>query len=222
MACRIVCVVNQKGGTGKTTITMQLAGTLAARGYAVMVVDADEQGTALRWSAAAAEDRPFPARVVNLAAAGPALHLELRKHIAGCDFVLVDCPSNVLSPASASALLVSDLALVPLSPSAPDMWAVLAVQKLIVGAQVNNPDLKVLIVPTRVQHTALSRDTLQAYASLGWPVSRTALGLRTAYQQSALDGTTVFELGRGAKTAQQELGELVDEVLEHLAIEAAA
>jgi chromosome partitioning protein len=202
---------------------MQLAGALAKRGHAVLVVDADEQGTALRWSAAATQERPFPARVINLAAAGPALHLELRKHVAtGCDFVLVDCPSNVLSPASASALLVSDLALVPLSPSAPDMWAVLALQKLIQGAQVNNPDLRVLVVPTRVQHTALSRDTLAAYASLGWPVTRTVVGLRTAYQQSALDGSTVFELGRNAKRAQEELSELVDEVLEHLTKETVA
>jgi len=48
MAAKVVAVVNQKGGSGKTTLTMQLAGTLAKRGVKVLVVDADSQGTATR------------------------------------------------------------------------------------------------------------------------------------------------------------------------------
>ena len=49
MAARIITVANQKGGAGKTTLTMSLAGALASSGNKVLVVDADPQGTALQW-----------------------------------------------------------------------------------------------------------------------------------------------------------------------------
>lgn len=47
---RVFCVTNLKGGTGKTTTSVFLAHALAAAGRSVMLVDADPQGSALRWS----------------------------------------------------------------------------------------------------------------------------------------------------------------------------
>ena len=46
---RIIALVNQKGGPGKTTLTMHLAGALSRRRAKVLVVDADPQATATRW-----------------------------------------------------------------------------------------------------------------------------------------------------------------------------
>ena len=69
MAAKIIAVVNQKGGSGKTTVSMQLAGALARRKNKVLVVDADPQGTATRWAASALDETPFPASVVGLSAA---------------------------------------------------------------------------------------------------------------------------------------------------------
>jgi chromosome partitioning protein len=81
MSAQIVAVVNQKGGSGKTTLAMQLAGTLGKRDERVLVVDADPQGTATRWAASASDGTPFPAAVVGLSAAGGRIHREVAKFI---------------------------------------------------------------------------------------------------------------------------------------------
>ena len=113
MAARIITVLNFKGGSGKSTISMHLAGTLARRGAKVLVVDADPQGTSLRWAASADESKPFPASMAGLGAAGSKVDMEIRKYVGDYEFIIVDCPPAVDSPIPLSALSVSDLGLVP-------------------------------------------------------------------------------------------------------------
>src|SRR5712692_1013046 len=89
MPAKIIAVVNQKGGVGKTTLVMQLAGALTRRGRTVLVVDADPQGTATRWAVAAPEGLPFPAAVVGLSAAGSKVHREVAKFTDAYDIILI-------------------------------------------------------------------------------------------------------------------------------------
>src|SRR5260363_310118 len=83
---------NQKGGCGKTTISMQLAGALGKDDCRVLVVDADPQGTATRWAANAEDDKPFPAAISGLGAAGGKVHREIKKYVGEYDYILIDCP----------------------------------------------------------------------------------------------------------------------------------
>ena len=53
MTAKIIAIVNEKGGAGKTTTSMQLAAGLALEGLRVLVVDSDPQQTAMAWAAAA-------------------------------------------------------------------------------------------------------------------------------------------------------------------------
>ena len=78
---KIIALVNQKGGPGKTTITMHLAGTLARRGFKVLVVDADPQGTATRWAASAPDEAAFPTNIAGLAGADVKLHREVKNSL---------------------------------------------------------------------------------------------------------------------------------------------
>ena len=61
MSAYIITLASKKGGSGKSTAAMVLAGTFGIRGKRVLVVDTDEQGSCLMYGRAAPEDRPFPA-----------------------------------------------------------------------------------------------------------------------------------------------------------------
>lgn len=83
----------------------------------MLVVDADPQATATRWAATAEDNKPFPATVVGLSAASAKVHREVRRFVEDYKYIIVDCPPAADSPVPQSALLVADLALVPLIPS---------------------------------------------------------------------------------------------------------
>jgi len=217
MAAKIISVGNQKGGVGKSTVTMQLAGSLSRRGFKVLVVDADEQATATRWSAMS-EEKPFPANVVGLAASGAKLHRELQKFIDQYDFILVDCPPSVSSPTPQSAFLVSDLVLIPTRPSLADIWAVQETIKLIERAKAVNDGVRAAILLNAKQpNTQLGRDAAEILEGFDAVLLKTTFHLRQAYAQSIVLGGTVHDVP-GGKPAQVEVEELTTEVLELLGL----
>ncbi|RFF27245.1 MULTISPECIES: ParA family partition ATPase [unclassified Wenzhouxiangella] len=208
----IVTITNQKGGCGKTTVAMGLAGTLGLRGHKVLVVDADVQATASRWAFAAEEGKPFPATVTGLAAAGSKLHQQVRKYVGDYDYIVIDTPPAVESSAPQSALLISDLAMMPVIPSPPDLWAAQGILRLIQAAQVVNDQLEALLLPNMVPRTVLGREALEALDAFELPVFETGLGQRTAYREASISGVAIQALGRRASQATMELDALSDEV----------
>ena len=217
MAVKLIAILNQKGGAGKTTICMQLAGSLSGLGR-VLVVDGDEQGTATRWAASASDEQPFPAAVIGLAAAGAKIHREIRKHLDAYDFILIDCPPSVSSPVPQSALLVADLALVPIVPSPADLWAATGTRELIERASIVNESLQALLVPNMVPHTKLGDEVLATFQDMEIPLSETRLRLRTVYRESAVYGDIVHNMGARGRDAAREIDALRDEVLQRLGV----
>jgi chromosome partitioning protein len=214
MAAKVVTVVNQKGGLGKTTLTMQLAGTWAKRGVKVLVVDADSQGTATRWSSSAPEDTPFSAAVIGLSAAGNKVHREVAKFTDDYALIMIDCPPAVESPVPQSALLIAALALVPIIPSPPDLWAAVGIRQLIETLNTINKDLQARLVINNLEpRTSLAKEALDILPELGIPLLKTILHHCTAYRQSAVFGGMVHHLGRKATPAIKEIEALADEVL---------
>lgn len=214
MTAKIITVANQKGGSGKTTVAMQLAGTLARRNSKVLVIDADPQGTATRWAASADDEKPFPARVAGLSAAGGKVHREAKKFIEDYDYLVIDCPPAVDSPVPQSALLVSDLVLVPVIPSPADLWAATGIQRLIDNVQNLNEGLQSRLVANMCQpNTNLAKDALDLLKDFGIPLADAHLHLRTVYRRSAVFGGTVHDEGSSAKSAIVEIERLADEAL---------
>jgi chromosome partitioning protein len=214
MTAKIIAVCNQKGGSGKTTLSMQLAGTLARRKNKVLVVDADPQGTATRWAASADDENPFPASVIGLSAASEKVHREVKKFVADYDFIVIDCPPAADSPVPQSALLIADLALVPIIPSPLDLWASVGIRQVIENVSDINETLIARLVVNQCQpKTNLAKDTLEVLPEFGIPVCKNYLRQRTAYRQSAVFGQTVQDFGSKAKDAIQEIEALTKEVL---------
>lgn len=215
---KIISVANQKGGAGKSTLSMLLAGVCAQRGWKVLVVDADPQATATRWASAAPEDEPFPATVCGLAAAGEKIHREVRKYVGDFDMIFIDCPPAVESPVPLSSFMIADLVLVPVLPSPADVWATRAIEALITNAQDFNESLQARIVPNRVKENAtIARESLKFIRNnFKLQCTRSMLGDRTAYQQSVAMGTIVSRLK--ASKAAGEVDILADELLDLLGL----
>lgn len=217
MQAKIIAVVNQKGGAGKTTVAMQLAGTLGRRGYKVLVVDADPQATSSRWAASADDSKPFPATVVGLSAAQGKLHREVKKLITDYDYIVIDGPPAADSPIAQSALMIADLALVPVIPSPLDIWASVGIRKAIEDAADINENLKSRLVVNQCQpNTSLTKDILDLLPEFGIAMAQSQFHQRTVYRQSAVFGQTVQDFGAKALFAIQEVEMLCDEVLDLL------
>lgn len=210
---RIVVLANQKGGPGKTTLTMCLAGELGRRGHRVLVADADPQRTATRWAASAPAASPFPAKILATSGDSTRLRAELRSELRNYDYILVDCPPSAESPISHSALLVADLAIVPVIPSPPDLWAGLAIRQVIAGVAQVRPDLKVrLVVNQRKAGTRLASKTRDLLPEYGIPVLNTQVGDREAFRHAAAGGLPIGAVPR-AQLAQAEIFGLTHEIL---------
>jgi chromosome partitioning protein len=216
MAARIITVANQKGGSGKTSVTMVLAGSLAHRGYKVLVVDADPQGTATQWAGAAAEDKPFPAMVIGLASARGKLPQMIKPMLGDYDYIVIDCPPSVDEQSSQSALLISDLCLMPLQPTPADMWSAVGILGLVAKAQVLNPELKAYGVPNRVTASSLGKQVLGIMQENGIELLNSKLANRTSYQEATIRGSTPQRMGAAHKLAAAEVESLVDEIFEKM------
>lgn len=212
MTARIITVANQKGGAGKTTLTMSIAGALVSTGSKVLVVDADPQGTATQWGGSAPEDKPFPATVISLAHAKGKLHQMLKPMVGDYGYIIIDCPPSVEEQASQSALLISDACLVPLQPTPADMWATVGIFELVNKAHTINPELKAFAVANRVSTSNLSKQVIDVMRDNEIELLEAKLGNRTSFQEATIRGTAPHHMGSAHKVATAEINALLGEL----------
>ena len=213
MTAKIIAVVNQKGGSGKTTAAMQIGGTLSLHHKKTLIIDADKQNSALEWAAMAPEGIPFPSRVINLAKAGMKIHQEIKKFIDDYEIIIIDCPPAADSPVAKSALLVSDLALVPFIPDGLNMLAAVKIRDTIDATRVLNENLKSLLVLNRVEpNTTLTKTVVDLLPQFNMSTANTRIHKRTHYAESVLSGATVHIFKSKAKEAIEEIEHFCNEV----------
>ena len=215
MQANVITLANQKGGVGKSTLTMLLAGTAARRGYRVLVIGADSQGSAERWAAAALDEAPFPAAVIGGSEFGPKLHREVGKFLQDYDVIFIDGPPAADIGITRSALLVSDLALIPTQLSPLDLYALQPFLKTVEDVRVVNEELRVRLVPNMCQlNTRIAQEVMAFLDEQSVEATRTRVHQRTVYRAVAAYGTTIDDVGSSApKAAREEMSALTDEVL---------
>ena len=194
---QVICVAQQKGGSGKTTIAANLAVALSRAGQTVALLDTDPQGSLGRWYMTrrelGGEDMGFST------ASAWGVSYECDKLRRDFDFVIVDTPPKVdadLRP----ALRVADLVIVPVAASQVDVWATESVLDL-----ARREGRTVMIVLNRAkQGTRVLEEVGQALDAFEVMRAGTMLGNRVAYAETLGQGLGVLERGRGAWTAEMD------------------
>ena len=214
VAGKVIALLNQKGGAGKTTLATHLAGEFSMQASRVTLLDADPQGSALDWAqrrAQSGQNRLYG--VFGLAR--DSLHQEAPQIALQADYVVIDGPPRVAALAR-SAMLAADLVLIPLQPSAYDVWTSQEMVQLVVEARVFRPQLRAaFVINRRVVGTVIGREARAALADQPFAALQAEVSQRIVFADSVAAGRLACEVApKGA--AAREISALAQSVREML------
>ena len=209
----IISFLNQKGGVGKTTLSINVATCLSLKKFKVLLIDADPQGSSLDWAAIRKKESLFT--VVSITK--PIIHKEITKLSKNYDHIVIDGPPRIYDVAK-SAIVTSDLVVMPVQPSPYDIWAASEVVNLIKEVSEPLQDIKnikcAFLINRKIVNTAIGRDIESALTHYEMDVLQTHICQRIAYAESAAIGSTVIEEPMKDPLAAQEISSLTEEILE--------
>jgi chromosome partitioning protein len=187
----VIAVLNEKGGSGKTTISTNLARCLQQEGHSVLLVDSDPQGSARDWYASAGEGSTLPP-VVGLDR--PALFKELPQISRDIDWVIIDGAPQI-EELAVSAIKAADTVLIPVQPSPYDIWAVEPLVELVKARReiTDGKPQTAFVVSRQITGTRLATDIRQALEEYRLPLFKTGTSQRVIYPNSAASGSSVID-----------------------------
>ena len=204
----VIAVVGNKGGAGKTTLSINIASGMQRR-FATVLLDADPQRSSFQWREIAERDD-----LVDVVDAVEDVVGTVRQYRERFECVMIDCPPSVQSEQTRQALACSDIAVIPVLPSPLDLWATVHVEQELEWARSVNPGIKALVVVNQLEsRTLLSRLMREALAEIALPVAKTAITRRMAYRNAMLQGCSVLDAGAAANDAAEDIKQLVEEVV---------
>ena len=203
----VISVIAQKGGTGKTTLTVSLAVAADRAGLSSAIVDLDPQATAANWSDRREADTP----VVISAQASRLPQVLDAANSGGADLVIIDTAPRAEQAALAAARS-ADLVVIPCRPAVYDLETVsttIDMTSLAGGA----PMMAVINgVPARGPKAAQAREVLEG---MGVPVCAGTFGQRVAFDHAGALGLSAQEYEPGGKAAK-EVGDVYASVIQRV------
>jgi chromosome partitioning protein len=188
---RAILVANPKGGAGKTTLSINLAGWLAAQGKAVSLLDLDRQKSASKWLAR----RPAHLPVIGIAGEGKEK----------ADWLIIDSPAGLHGKNLDHAVKLVTRVLVPISPSLFDIQASQDfLEELAEEKKVRQGKIDIGVVGMRMAPRTRAAATLDQYLhKLDLPVIA-YLHETQQYVNAAFEGKTLFDLAPHLTHAERE------------------
>jgi chromosome partitioning protein len=213
MTAHVIAMIGYKGGVGRTTVGVLLAGSFARRHLKVVIIDAHAEGSASRWMATAPDGGDITCVFLGDV---PESRLDLvttvKENRDDCDVIIIDCSSDSTDPATDHAAECADLVLAPMPLGAPEVWSAPRVVDVVRRARAGlNPELVFGCIVNKATRTKVAAMCLQMLKAVeGLPLLRANLTDRKAYREVS----SIVCLRD--KVAIEEVNALTDEVLELL------
>lgn len=185
----IVAILNQKGGAGKTTISVNLARALQQAEKKVLLIDSDPQGSARDWHAAGEGNL---LSVIGLDR--PTLHKDIKNISDRYHWVLIDGAPQ-LAEMAISAIKCADIILIPVQPSPYDIWAAEDLVEVIKARQeiTEGKPKAAFVISRQITNTNLGKEIREALNGYKLPIFESGTFQRVVYAKTAATGSTVLD-----------------------------
>jgi chromosome partitioning protein len=185
---KVIAVLNQKGGSGKTTIATNLAHSIAINGKKTLLVDSDPQGSTRDWNEA---NGCSLVPVVGLDR--ETIGKDLQAIWSGYDIIVIDGAPQI-EKMCVAAVKIADLVLIPVQPSPYDIWACSDLVDIVKARQeiTEGKPKSAFVISRLIKNTKLSHEVTSALEEYNFPVLNFFTSQRVAYPTSAAKGETVL------------------------------
>ncbi len=195
---KILAVISQKGGVGKTTLATTLAVAAEQDGKSVALFDLDPQASACFWADRRKSSGHGETPVVRDVNYNRLPHVIEAMRAAGCDLVILDCPP-VHRDIANEAISAADMVLIPTRAEALDIRAMSQTVRLVQQLS-KTPTVVLTFCPPTGPEIEQARDGIK---SLGATLAPVEVHLRKAFSRAQQDGLTAQEYEPSGKAAQE-------------------
>lgn len=215
METKILSLAQLKGGSGKTTISSHIAGSLTKLGHKVVVIDSDSpQFSMTNWFNVGPEKPNLELAKVQ---DGNQLIEAVKYYDGKVDFIVIDLAPR-LEELTRAGIALSDLTIVPVNTDMVEIWALEPTIELMNEAAEKIPNFQYFVLSNKYQPLDEDHQVMRAgiASQFNCKLLDSTIGIRKAFPSAIGKGLTIGELPRKTPKAINEMNALVNEIITKL------